>query len=66
MPAIVPGTEAGLRFDWGEGDERLMRLSWEDFFDIFEEEGLAFVHIEQDDSSVYEFVARQEAPSEYV
>jgi hypothetical protein len=57
MPAIVPGTAAGLRFDWGEG-EHLERIAWADFFDIFEEYGLAFSHIEQDDSSVYEFVPR--------
>jgi hypothetical protein len=68
MPAIVPGTQAELRFDWGEGDN-LTRLSWENFFDIFEEEHLAehlaFAHIEEDDSSVYEFVPRNEgAPRE--
>lgn len=61
MPAIVAGTEADLRFDWGEGDENLMRLSWEEFFDVFEAEGLAFAHIEDDDSSVYEFVPRGSA-----
>lgn len=57
MPAIVEGTEAGLRFDWGE-DDTLMRISWGDFFDIFENEGLAMAHIEEDNSSVYEFVSR--------
>lgn len=61
MPAIVDGTESELRFDWGEGDADLMRLSWPEFFEIFDEEGLAFAHIEEDDSSVYEFVRRQEA-----
>lgn len=60
MPAIVEGTEAELRFDWGEGDESLVRISWPDFFEIFDEQGLAFAHIEDDDSSVYEFVPRQE------
>ncbi|MBP7770451.1 MAG: hypothetical protein KA066_00895 [Candidatus Pacebacteria bacterium] len=60
MPAIVDGTEAGLRFDWGE-DDNLMRLSWPEFFEIFDEQGLAFAHIEEDDSSVYEFVPRHEA-----
>lgn len=59
MPAIVEGTAASLRFDWGE-DDNLMRIPWHDFFDIFEEEGLAFARIEDDDSSVYEFVVRQE------
>jgi hypothetical protein len=60
MPAIVPGSEAGLRFDWGEGDGGLMRIEWDEFFDIFEEHALAFSHIEEDDSSVYEFVPREE------
>lgn len=59
MPAIAEGTEAGLRFDWGE-DEQLIRLSWPEFFEIFEEQGLAFAHIENDDSSVYEFVPRRD------
>ena len=59
MPAILEGTEAGLRFDWGE-DGDLMRIPWSDFFGIFEEQGLAFSHIEEDDSSVYEFVPRTE------
>lgn len=57
-PAIVVGSDAGLRFDWGESDEDLMRLTWAEFFDIFEQEGLAFARIEDDDSSVYEFVPR--------
>ena len=61
MPSIVEGSEAQLRFDWGEGDESLMRLTWGEFFDLFEEQGLAFSHIEEDDSSVYEFVPRTEA-----
>jgi hypothetical protein len=60
MPAIIEGTEAGLCFDWGESDNDIMRLTWSEFFDIFEEQGLAFAHIEEDDSSVYEFVPRQE------
>ncbi|MDB5225177.1 MAG: hypothetical protein JWL87_129 [Candidatus Adlerbacteria bacterium] len=59
-PALLLGTETGLRFDWGEGGDELERLSWRDFFDIFEEEGMAFAHIQDDDSSVYEFIARDE------
>ena len=61
MPALLAGTSSGLRFDWGEGDENVTRLSWEDFFDLFDEYGLAFAHIENDDSSVYEFITRNEA-----
>lgn len=58
MPAIASGTDDGLRFDWGDGLEDLERMGWEDFFALFEEYGLAFAHIEDDDSSVYEFVSR--------
>ncbi|HEY4501512.1 MAG TPA: hypothetical protein VJJ20_00395 [Candidatus Paceibacterota bacterium] len=58
MPAIVEGSEADLRFDWGEGDS-LMRISWREFLEIFEDQALAFAHIENDDSSVYEFVPRR-------
>ncbi len=61
MPAIVAGTEAGLRFDWGENEPDVLRISWPEFFEIFDEQGLAFAHIEEDDSSVYEFVPRTEA-----
>jgi hypothetical protein len=60
MPAILRGSESGLRFDWGEEGDGLMRLSWEEFFSLFEEHDLAFAHIEEDDSSVYEFVPREE------
>ncbi|HEV7449498.1 MAG TPA: hypothetical protein VGP13_03090 [Candidatus Paceibacterota bacterium] len=61
-PAIVVGTDDGLRFDWGEqGDEHLERISWDEFFSVFNEYGLAFAHIENDDSSVYEFVSRYES-----
>lgn len=65
MPAILSGTEAGLRFDWGESDDDLMRLSWEDFFVLFDEHNLAFAHIEEDDSSVYEFVSRMAVLDDY-
>lgn len=59
-PALLAGTQMGLRFDWGEGGEELEPISWRDFFDIFEEEGMAFAHIEGDDSSVYDFILRDE------
>lgn len=57
MPAIVDGSDSELRFDWGEGGS-YTRIDWGEFFDVFEQEGLAFSHIEDDDSSVYEFVPR--------
>jgi hypothetical protein len=38
-----------LRFDFGEKDEALEEISWEEFFNIFEESGLAL--LEQEETS---------------
>lgn len=48
-PATVEGTgakdEAGiLRLDFDPKDEKLERISWEEFFEKFDEAGLAFLH----------------------
>ena len=33
-----------LRIDFGEPEERLEQISWDRFFEIFEEENLAFLY----------------------
>lgn len=33
-----------LRIDFAEPDDRLEEIDWEEFFQIFEENGLAFLH----------------------
>lgn len=38
-----------LRFDFGERDESLVGISWDEFFKIFEENGLAL--LEQEETS---------------
>ncbi len=48
-PATVKGTasddEAGvLRIDFGPKEERLAEISWEEFFDKFDEADLAFLY----------------------
>lgn len=47
-PASVKGTgdnEPGiLRFDFNEPEESLEQISWEDFFNKFEENNLAFLY----------------------
>ena len=48
-PATVKGTgdgdEAGiLRFDFGEPEDRLAEISWEEFFAKFDESGLALLY----------------------
>ena len=45
-PSVVrTGGEGGiLRFDFGEQEESLEEISWEEFFRIFDENDLAFLH----------------------
>lgn len=47
-PAQVKDTESGdsalLRFDFGEPDERLEPIEWDEFFRIFDENELALLH----------------------
>ena len=68
-PAAVRGTGGGddpgiLRIDFpGRGDEEsLEELSWEEFFDKFEENELAFLYQEEtaqgDESRFVKFVSR--------
>lgn len=48
MPAIIESTWDGntavLRIDFGEQDDRIMYISWDLFFDIFEDGDLEFLH----------------------
>ncbi len=50
-PARVEGTGPGgvLRIDFGEPDETLEPISWETFFEIFDDRGLAFLHQDEVD-----------------
>ncbi|RVD60145.1 hypothetical protein EN828_09585 [Mesorhizobium sp. M2D.F.Ca.ET.185.01.1.1] len=45
-PAVVAaqGKAATLRVDFGEGDEDLRPIEWEDFFKFLDDNNLAFVH----------------------
>ena len=71
-PAVVSATEnetSGglLRVDYdeqgGNDDDRLHRISWNEFFDIFDKNGLAFLHDTEGDSRFSKFVANQAADS---
>ena len=65
-PAVVrTGGKGGiLRFDFGEKDEKLEEVSWEEFFKIFDDNDLAFLH--QDEtaggktSRFFKFVNRKD------
>lgn len=38
------GSSGMLRVDFGEPEDELDRIDWEEFFDIFEKNKLAFLH----------------------
>jgi hypothetical protein len=52
-PATVSGTEKSgqgggvLRIDFDEAEDRLEEADWEDFFEVFDDRGLAFVYQEK-------------------
>ena len=59
-PAKVETTGEGgiLRLDFGEPDDALTEIDWEEFFAIFEERGLAFLYQDEGDSRFNKFVSR--------
>jgi hypothetical protein len=68
-PASVKGTESGdeagvLRIDFpgGAGEESLEQVSWEEWFDKFDDNDLAFLYQEQkasgEDSTFFKLVSR--------
>jgi hypothetical protein len=70
QPVTVRGTgsdqEAGvLRIDFpgGAGEDRLEPISWEEFFEKFDEKGLAFLYQEEtrdgEQSRFFKFVSRE-------
>ena len=52
VPAVVRGTEDDegegiLRIDFAEPDDSLEEISWEEFFEVFEDRELAFLYQEE-------------------
>ena len=70
-PAVVAATEndkrpgALLRIDYdepgGNDDDRLHRISWNEFFDIFDKNDIAFLYDRQGDSRFSKFVQKESA-----
>jgi hypothetical protein len=64
-PAVVKGTEI-LRIDFpgGSGEDELDDISWDEWFDIFDRNGLAFLYQEQkaggEDSTFHKIVSRDQ------
>jgi hypothetical protein len=66
-PATVEGTEHGdhlgvLRFDFGEPDEKLREVSWEEWFDTFDQRRLNFVYQERTKDGTQSNFFRLESP----
>jgi hypothetical protein len=63
-PAMVKTHGKGgiLRFDFGEPEENLTPVSWDEFFEVFEDSNLAFLHQDKqggDTSRFNKFVERE-------
>ena len=73
-PAVVAATEDSrgkggglLRIDYdepgGNDDDRLHRISWNEFFDILDKNGIAFLYDPEGDSRFSKFVQNESANS---
>jgi hypothetical protein len=73
-PALVASTENSrgrdgglLRIDYdepgGNDDDRLHRITWDEFFRIFDENAIAFLRDPDGDSRFSKFVAKESARS---
>src|SRR5918992_4721712 len=55
-----------LRFDFGEDDEKLEETSWDEFFQVFDDNKLAFLHQDEigsgQSSRFFKFVSRDAEP----
>jgi hypothetical protein len=71
-PAVVRGTGSGgadgvLRIDFpgGAGDDQLEHVSWDEWFQAFDENGLAFLYQEQkaggEDSTFFKLIKRDDS-----
>jgi hypothetical protein len=59
-PAVVRTAEEGgvLRIDFGDAEESLEPIEWDEFFQIFEDNNLAFLYQEEGRSRFNKFVER--------
>jgi hypothetical protein len=65
-PARVKGTggkrEGGLlRIDFGEPEDSLEEISWDEFFEIFDERGVTFLYSPEKKSRFNKFVYKEKA-----
>ena len=58
-PATVRGREGLLRIDFGEPEESLEPMEWDDWFDVFEDRGLAALIPPDENSRFFKLVSRE-------
>jgi hypothetical protein len=59
-PAQVKGTGGLLRIDFGEPEESLEKISWEDFFKVFDQRKIKFLYDPERNSRFNKFVRDDE------
>jgi hypothetical protein len=59
-PSMVKTEGEGgiLRIDFGEPEEALQEVSWDEFFEVFDDNKLAFLYQDEGDSRFNKFVSR--------
>jgi len=68
-PTRVSGTDDDsgggiLRVDFGEPEDSLEEISWDEFFDTFEDRKLAFLYQDEKKSRFFKFVRRGDSEDE--
>lgn len=65
VPTVVKGTESGsgkgvlrIHFPKASSDQDFKEISWDEFFEQFEENKLAFLYQDEKDSTFHKFVNR--------
>jgi hypothetical protein len=67
-PSAVEGTGSGndpgiLRIDFGEKEDTLEEIPWDEFFRAFDENELVFLYQDEGDSRFNKFVSRESVES---
>jgi hypothetical protein len=67
VPTVIKGTEdqegnglLRIHFPQASSDENFNEISWDKFFDEFDDKKLLFAYQEDEDSTFYKFVSRGE------
>lgn len=66
VPAVVEDTQSGnqpgvlrIHFPKASDDSDFKELPWDEFFQQFEDDDLAFLYQDKDDSTFHKFVSRE-------